>query len=338
MRDSRGAVGPPSKKEQIRRVMNEQPSPARTTKLRNLGFVPRGKSPGRTTVRSTGGPGARIASKGIFGAMDWTFGMPVAGALGLAHDVQHPVGAMEHPLRVGKHLAQAGAPIDEAPLALTRALRLGGAGARFGQYIHRGPEHTGDWTAERGPGGGPVFRDAEGNIVSKPYPLSRGQIGYKYQRSGGESRLPQQRPNDYFLRTLEAYGRYKSGNRYIWGWPDMNIVPAQRTVRRFNRPAQQAEARVFAGENLNQKRQAQIDALQSGGDPAMIDYDHRTGQWYYPYKGMPHNSYGDPIGQFPSWMRQRGPSPQLGHVGPREEPARGPYTRSLGPLLSHLNR
>jgi len=203
--------------------MNEQPSPTRTAKLRKLGFVPKGKSPGRTEVRSTGGPGARIASALTFGGMENTFGLPITGGLGLLRDVRHPVGAATHPLRVAQHLAEAGAPVD-APLA--RLLRMGGAAGRLEQYIHRGPEHTKGWRAERGPGGTPLFRDEEGNIVtSGEYPRSPSHIGQVNERTGGESyRARHARPQDYWNKVFDAYSKYKLGSRYIWGWPDMNIV------------------------------------------------------------------------------------------------------------------
>jgi hypothetical protein len=231
VRDSRGAVGPPSKKEQIRRIMSEQPSPVRTAKLRKAGFVPKGKSPGRTEVRSTGGPGAGIASGAVLGGMDWTFGMPIRGAIGLTHDVRHPVAAATHPLRVGQHLAEAGMPLDELPLMLSRALGIGRVGARVGQYIHRGPEHTKEWTVHRGPGGQPVFRDAEGNVVSGPMPESPSHIRYKTERTGGTSYGPARLDKErYWRKVFDAYSRQKLLGDAIWEYPNMNLTEAEVTA------------------------------------------------------------------------------------------------------------
>jgi hypothetical protein len=305
VRDSRGAVGPPSRKEQTKRVLLQPPGPARTRQLRNLGFIPKGRSPGRTQVKSTGGPGAGIASALALGGMRNTFGLPIAGGIGLAKDVRHPVEAVKHPLRVGQHLAEAGAPLDELPFALARALRIGGGASRLGQMIAGGPEYSEGWKLNRH---GDLV-DEEGNLVTGRYPRQPSHIKQRVPIEGGSAWYARKdRPNDYFIKALEAYGRLKSGGSYIWEYPGMNIVqgrkpssvfgdlttPRAKTVWERMTPAERAKFQTYYKENLDQRRQAMIDTLQHGGNPDLLDYDVRHGGWWYPYKGYPHDPTGNP--------------------------------------------
>lgn len=218
MRDSRGAVGPPSRREQTKRVLLQPPGPARTQQLRDLGFIPKGKSPGRTKVRSTGGPGAGIANA-LFGAgVDLVSGP----AYGLAHapELRHPRAHPLAPLQVASSVL----PVDELPFALARALKIGGGASRLG-HIASGPDYTKDW--KMGKHG--QLETPEGKVVTSRYPRSPSHIEYRVPIEGGSGyRARTSRPNDYFMKVLGAFGELKAGGSYPWEMPGMNIAGGSR--------------------------------------------------------------------------------------------------------------
>jgi hypothetical protein len=96
MQSSRGGAGvpAPTRRRQIQALLTQQatlgPSPQRRQQLRDLGFTPAGRSPGRTETRSTGGPGAGVANAFLHAGLELVGG-PVRSAMQGKRFVQHPI-------------------------------------------------------------------------------------------------------------------------------------------------------------------------------------------------------------------------------------------------------
>lgn len=120
-----GAPGVKSKKQRAQELLRAQAtqgfSPERQTLLRKLGFEPSGRSPGRTEVRSTGGPGAAIAA-GLFSGATSLLGADVYTARDLGRLARHPVRELhEHPFGAATAAASV-FPVEKTAL---NALRRG---------------------------------------------------------------------------------------------------------------------------------------------------------------------------------------------------------------------
>lgn len=89
----------------LRQQATQGPSPTRRAELRSLGQIPPGRSPGRSQVKSTGGPGAGIAG-GILSLGTTILGGPVYTADEANRIRQHPLReTKQHPLQTALAVA-----------------------------------------------------------------------------------------------------------------------------------------------------------------------------------------------------------------------------------------